>query len=135
MRVLALDAVSYSLTTKGKAVHIVDDDPAVCASLKFALELEGYCVHTHASGQELLKDRRLRTADCVILDYRMPGMDGLAVMSKLASRAIAAPVILMTAPVNDALRRRAARQGIFALLEKPLLDNVLVEHVREAVSA
>lgn len=114
---------------------MVDDDPAVRASLKFALELEGYSVRTHASGAELLKDGNLAAAACVILDYRMPDMDGLAVLSELAGRSVKVPVILITAPVSEALRRRAAQQGVFSLLEKPLLDNVLVRNVRDAMSA
>ena len=128
-------AVDSILNHNDKVVHVVDDDPAVCASLKFALELEGFSVRTHASGPELLGDRNLTAAGCVILDQRMPDMDGLAVMAELAARSIAAPVILITAPVNDALRRRAAKQGVFSLLEKPLLDNVLVKNVHDAMTA
>lgn len=120
---------------KNRVVHVVDDDPAVCASLKFALELEGFYVCTHASGPELLQDKDLGAAACMILDHKMPEMDGLTVVSQLASLSIKAPVILITAPVSEALRRRAAQQGVFALLEKPLLDNVLVKNVRDAISA
>ncbi len=118
-----------------KIVYVVDDDPAVCASLKFALGLEGLAVRTHLSGPDLLRDGGMREADCLVLDYKMPDMDGFAVLSELASRSIKVPVILIAAPVNDALRRRAKQQGVFSLLEKPLLDNILVTKVREAISA
>ena len=131
---IALRTADKALKFNDKIVHIVDDDPAVCASLKFALELEGFSVRTHASGPELLKERNLAAASCLILDQRMPDMDGLAVVSELASRSITVPVILITAPVNDALRQRAARQGVFALLEKPLLDNILIRNVRDAIA-
>jgi two-component system response regulator FixJ len=131
----SLRAPGNHLNQKTKNVHVVDDDPAVCASLKFALELEGYSVRTHASGLDLLEDRDLAAADCVILDYRMPDMDGLAVLSELAARSVKIPVILITAPVNESLRRRAAQKGVFSLLEKPLLDNILVRNVQDAISA
>lgn len=123
------------LTENKKIVYVVDDDRAVCESLKFALALEGLVVRTHCSGPELLRDKGLSEADCLVLDCKMPDLDGFAVLSELASRAIAAPVILITAPVNEGLRRRARQHGVFSLLEKPLLDNVLVKKVREAVSA
>jgi two-component system response regulator FixJ len=130
----SLRALGEQLTNKERVVHVVDDDPAVCASLKFSLELEGYSVRTHASGPELLEDESLAAAACVILDYRMPDMDGLAVLSELASRSVKVPVILITAPVSESLRRRATQQGVFSLLEKPLLGNVLVRNVRDATS-
>ena len=114
---------------------MVDDDPAVCDSLKFVLELEGLAVRVHASGKSLLCDAQLAAADCLILDCRMPDMDGFAVLGELASRSIKMPVVLITAPVSEALRRRAKQHGVFALLEKPLLDNVLVKNVRDALAA
>lgn len=118
-----------------KFVQVVDDDPAVCASLKFLLELEGLSVQTHGSGRSLLADDGLAACDCLILDYRMPEMDGFSVLSELAAKAIDIPVILITAPVSEALRRRAKQHGVFSLLEKPLLDNVLVKNVQDALSA
>ena len=123
------------LSSDRKFVQVVDDDPAVCASLKFVLELEGLSVQTHGSGQSLLADDRLAAADCLILDYRMPEMDGFSVLSELAAKAINVPVILITAPVSETLRRRARQHGVFSLLEKPLLDNVLVKNVHDALSA
>jgi len=65
----------------------------------------------------------------------MPEMDGFAVMEELAARKIALPVILITAPVTDAIRRRAQKAGVFNLLEKPLLDGTLAETIRQAIAA
>jgi len=118
-----------------KVVYIVDDDSAVLQSLKFALGLEGLVVRTHSNGLDLLRDNSVHEADCLVLDCKMPDMDGFAVLSGLASQSINIPVILITAPVNDALRRRAKQHGVFSLLEKPLLDNILLKNVRDAVSA
>ena len=118
-----------------KVVYIVDDDSAVRDSLKFALGLEGFVVRTHSNGPDLLRDNGMHEADCLVLDCKMPAMDGFAVLSGLASQSIKIPVILITAPVNDALRRRSKQHGVFSLLEKPLLDNILLKNVRDAVSA
>ena len=127
--------VCKPLVGNRKLVQVVDDDLAVCDSLKFALELEGLEVRTHVSGASLFADALLPAADCLILDYRMPSMDGFAVMAELARQSIKTPVIIITAPVSDALRCRAKRCGAFALLEKPLLDDVLLNNVRAAIPA
>ena len=116
-------------------VMIVDDDRAVRESLKFSLLLDGLAVLTCDSGLKLLRDGDAAAADCLILDHKMPDMDGFAVMAELAVRGIKVPVILITAPVTDAIRQRAERAGIFSVLEKPLLNGILVDHVRRAAQA
>jgi FixJ family two-component response regulator len=123
------------LNKNRKVVYIVDDDPAVRDSLKFALGLEGLAVRTHSSGPDLLRDKGLHEAECLVLDYRMPDMDGLAVLSELASQSIRVPVILITAPVSESLRRRAQKLGAFSVLEKPLLNDELAKSVRAAIAA
>jgi two-component system, LuxR family, response regulator FixJ len=115
-----------------KTVLVVDDDRAVRESLKFDLELEGLVVETFDCGASLLRDARLAGADCVVLDCKMPGMDGFAVLGELAARGITAPVILITAPLTETLRRRAKKAEVFAILEKPLLDDILIQNVRSA---
>jgi FixJ family two-component response regulator len=114
-------------------VMVVDDDAAVRDSLKFALELEGLSVQTWPSGQALLESGVLE-ADCLVLDCKMPEMDGFSVMAVLADRNISIPVILITAPVTGAMRRQAAQIGAFSLLEKPLDGGVLLESIRCATA-
>jgi FixJ family two-component response regulator len=65
----------------------------------------------------------------------MPEADGFVVSERLAKRGISVPLILITAPVNSALRHRAMAAGFFAVLEKPLLDDVLLQNVRAAIEA
>lgn len=115
-----------------KIILVVDDDRAVRESLKFALELEGLTVMACDGGPALLCHPDLAKAGCLVLDHKMPAMDGLAVMNELAARGIAIPTILITAPVTEMLRQRAKKAGAFAVLEKPLLDNVLIQNVRRA---
>jgi FixJ family two-component response regulator len=114
-------------------VAVVDDDPAVCGSLKFALELEGFAVRTFHSGAELLHAGNL-DFNCFVVDQRMPGMTGMELIEVLRKRQILTPVILIISHPNAALSARAQKAAI-PIVEKPLLGNALVEHIREACGA
>jgi len=114
-------------------ILIVDDDPAVRDSLKFSLELEGFEVHTCRDGAELLAHPCLLKSDCIVLDYKMPGLDGLNVLRQLGERQVTVPVIMITGPVTENLRDRAIRAGASLVLEKPLLDGALTDMIRELV--
>jgi FixJ family two-component response regulator len=120
---------------KDPPVLVVDDDPAVRDALKFALETEGMNVETYANGRQLLHSENLGRASCLVLDCQMPDLDGFAIVAELAARKMTLPVILMTAPVTEAMRRRAEKAGVFNLLEKPLLNGVLTDSIRRATGA
>ncbi len=117
--------------TRRPVVAVVDDDPAVCGSLKFALELEGFAVRTYHSGSEVLGARDLGTCNCFVIDQRMPEMSGMDLVDALRGRQMSAPVILIISSPNTTLSARAAKAAI-PIVEKPLLGNALVERIREA---
>ena len=114
-------------------VLVVDDDLAVRESLKFALELEGLAVRVCGSGEELLNYPDLPAARCVLLDYKMPVMDGLDVLEHLAARNMQIPVILITSRATNAVLRRARAAGVRCILEKPLLDGALLDCIQGAI--
>jgi two-component system response regulator FixJ len=121
------------IMSKQNRVIVVDDDKAVRDSLKFSLELEGLQVHTCESAQSLLDYPGLTEADCLVVDYRMPERNGLDLRQVLVARHITAPAILITAPVSEGLRRRAKAAGFFTVLEKPLLDDMLLRNIHAAI--
>jgi FixJ family two-component response regulator len=110
-------------------IVIVDDDPAVCSSLKFSLELEGYRVRTFADAGALLADDDVSTSQCLILDYKLPGLNGLELLEKLRARHVTVPAIMITSHPSRALRDLAARARI-RIIEKPLLTDALIEEIR-----
>jgi two-component system response regulator FixJ len=116
-------------------VLIVDDDQAVREALQFALRLEGLCVHVHSNGAALLADPDLSRAACVILGDRMRQMDGFAVLNSLKERDISLPAIMLTSHATSRVQARADAVGVRQVLEKPLLDNALVENIRSILSA
>lgn len=116
-------------------VLIVDDDAAVRRALKFALEVEGLDVRLYDGPDALLADASLPDRGCLVIDYRMPIMDGLQLTDRLRARNVTLPVILITGRVSDDLRRRAAKSGIRQVLEKPLSNGTLVEGIRSVLAA
>jgi FixJ family two-component response regulator len=113
-------------------VVVVDDDPAVRSSLAFSLETEGFAVRTFANGNELLRD--VPRARCFVIDYKLPGMNGLDVLAELRRRQIAAPAILITTHPNATVRQRAASSRT-VLIEKPLLGDTLFQEIRAALAS
>jgi FixJ family two-component response regulator len=124
---------SYEPALGHPVVVVVDDDAAVRGSLKFALEIEGFCVRTYPKGDDLLGDLQLGDCACFIIDQMLPGMTGLDVVAALRRGHIAAPVILITSHPTNILQERAARAGV-PIVEKPLLGNALIDHVRYAIA-
>ena len=87
----------HPLTERPPVVVIVDDDPAVCGSLKFALELEGFTVRAYASATELLRAGDVGGCDCFVIDQRMPVMSGMELIAKLRDRDALTPAIFSSA--------------------------------------
>lgn len=115
-------------------VLIVDDDAAVRGALKFALEVEGFRVRLYDGSAALLADGDLPVRGCLVVDYRMPGIDGLELVEMLRARKVGLPAILISGRVNRQLRSRAERAGVIRVLEKPLSDTALIESIRLALA-
>jgi|SoiMetStandDraft_2_1073263.scaffolds.fasta_scaffold151777_2 two-component system, LuxR family, response regulator FixJ len=114
-------------------IIIVDDDPAICNSLKFSLGIEGYLVREYSSAPELLEETTFPEKGCLVIDYRLPCIDGLELLSKLRRRDITLPAILITTRPSGRVRVLAARAGI-PLIEKPLLTEDLFQCIRAALA-
>lgn len=114
-------------------VIIVDDDPAVLRSLKFALEIEGLDVRIYSDAQSLLLDDDLPARGCLVIDYAMGGMDGFELIDRLRRRDVRLPAILITGILSREVLERARRIGFCKVLEKPLHDSALLDGIRSAL--
>jgi FixJ family two-component response regulator len=115
-------------------IFIVDDDDAVRDSLTLLLGLRGYATRSFARGEDFLSAIDSRAGGCILLDLRLPGIDGLAVQTELAARAIHLPIIMLTAHGDAATARAALKSGAFDFLEKPIDDTALRSIIEAALS-
>jgi FixJ family two-component response regulator len=92
-------------------VLLVDDDPAVRSSIAFALEIEGFAVAAFESAEALFKVEQAPQHACIVLDHRLPGVDGLALLAALRARGDAAPAIIITSNPVAAVRNIASGEG------------------------
>jgi two-component system, LuxR family, response regulator FixJ len=124
-------ALRSQIQRRSPVVVVVDDDPAVCSSLKFSLELEGFAVRAYGSAADLLEAEDFGGCDCFVVDQRMPGMTGMELIAKLRDQKVRTPAILLISQANPALTARAAMAHV-PIVEKPLLGNALVERILDA---
>lgn len=103
----------------GGLVHVVDDEDAIRRSLDFLLRTAGYSVKRWATGDDFLMHADETVPACVLLDSRMPGIDGLEVLQRMTSHGLGFPVIMMTGHGDMELTLQAILAGVADFLEKP----------------
>ncbi|HEX2478413.1 MAG TPA: response regulator FixJ [Geminicoccaceae bacterium] len=115
-------------------VVVVDDDDAVRDSLQAMLEAEGFAVETFAAAADFLEGYRPASNSCLVIDVRMPGMDGIELLTKLATRVSSPPVIMMTGHGDVPMAVMAMKLGAVDFVEKPFAAAALVRSIRDALA-
>jgi len=122
--------------TQVPIISVVDDDDSVRESLQALIRSVGFEVKVFPSAEEFLHSEHLRNTDCLILDVRMSGMNGLELQGELKARHLEVPIIFMTAhESDDEVRSRALRDGAVDYLIKPISERVLLNAVDTALSS
>ncbi|MBT8049753.1 MAG: response regulator [Gammaproteobacteria bacterium] len=114
-------------------VCIIDDDEAIRESLRLLLYAGDLRSVSYPSADAFLADQALQAIDCLLLDIRMPGTDGLELFRILKRRRFAAPVIFITGHGDIPLAVSAIKQGAFDFLTKPFMEGELLAKVRAAI--
>ena len=114
-----------------RIIYLVDDDDAVRRSVGFMLKTSGHRVIAYESGADLLKTAAQLGDGCILLDIRMPGMDGLEVQQALQDRGVGLPVIIMTGHGDVGLAVRAMKAGAVDFIEKPFDKTTLLACIDE----
>jgi two-component system response regulator FixJ len=115
-------------------IHVIDDDPAILASLSLLLTAEGYAVHTHQSAQIFLDTIRQSDSGCVVTDIHMPEINGPDLLAMMKERRVSLPVIVITAHANIPLAVAAMKRGAVDFFEKPFDGDALLASIRTALT-
>lgn len=115
-----------------RLIHIIDDEDSVRRSASFMLKTSGFSVQAWASGVAFLKEVRHVELGCILLDVRMPEMDGLEVQRTLHERGVTMPVIILTGHGDVSIAVRAMKAGAVDFIEKPFEKEVLLGAIEAA---
>ena len=116
-------------------IHLVDDDDAVREALAMLIGTVGLRVQAWAEPLAFLAGFERDSIGAIVLDVRMPGIGGLAVLERLLAEGVDQPVIMLTGHGTVELCRRAFKAGAAEFLEKPVNDDQLLEALQNAVRA
>jgi two-component system, LuxR family, response regulator FixJ len=114
-------------------IYIVDDDEGVRNSLRFLLKSVGLLARTLSSAHEFLETYKPQQPGCLILDVRMPGMNGLELQQQLNVRGAIIPVIFITGHGDIPMAVEAMQHGAFDFLQKPFRDQDLLDRIQRAL--
>ncbi len=118
--------------TERRIVHIVDDEESIRRSTSFMLKTSGYTVATFASGVSFLKEVKHLEPGCILLDIRMPEIDGLQVQQTLIERGIAMPIVFLTGHGDVQTAVTVMKKGAVELIEKPFEKSVVLGALDQA---
>jgi two-component system response regulator FixJ len=114
--------------------YIIDDDRMARESLKWLIESAGLPVQVFDHGLDFLEQANTSMSGCVLLDVRMPDINGMELYTKLKQRDITMPVIIVTGHADVAMAVRAMKAGAFDFIEKPYNDALMLERVQSAIT-
>lgn len=113
-------------------IFIVDDDPDVRRALRRLLTTVGVKVETFATAEEFLSSGHSRSPGVLILDLRLPGMNGAELQQALAASGSTLPIVFMSAYEDHGVRQEVMDRGAVAFLQKPVDERTLLEAIRKA---
>jgi DNA-binding NtrC family response regulator len=116
-----------------RAIAVVEDDAAFRNALLYALEAQGYSVSLFDRAQDAIESRRILSADCLLIDYALPDIDGLAVLRALRGRRLTCPAIIIDSNL-DACSRDQAQEAGAIVLEKPVFGEALNNALRRVLA-
>lgn len=115
-------------------VYIVDDDEAICSSLRMLLKSRGIPAASHGSAEAFLAQYDPEQPGCLVLDVRMPGMSGLELQDELNRRGAIIPVIFITGHGDVPMAVEAMQHGATDFLQKPFADQDFAERIQHALT-
>jgi len=121
------------VTAEAPLISVVDDDVSVRRSTQRLLRCSGLRAEAFASAEDFLQTGRIADTACLLLDVRMPGMDGLELQRRLAETEQVIPIVFLSARASEEEERRALRAGAAHFLRKPVSKEALLHAIRAAL--
>ena len=121
------------MSAEDPIVFVVDDDPSMRKSLERLIKAAGFDVVTFATAQEFLDSHTPKGPSCLVLDVKMPGINGLELQEKLLLEEYAMPIIFITGHGDIPMSVKAIKKGAIDFLSKPFDDKDLLNAVQEAL--
>ena len=118
-----------------KLIAVVDDDPSVRSATVDLLASVGFACEAFEAAEDYLQSDAAKRTACLILDVRMPGLNGLELQRLMADQGRAVPIIFITSYPNERVRRRAIGAGAICYLSKPYSEKELLDCIRLALDA
>ncbi len=115
-------------------IYVVDDDISVCRALTLLLKSHGFKVETFTQAAEFLSFKHPKVASCLILDIRLPNINGFALQEAMTRRGIATPIIFITGYGDIPMSVKAMRAGAIDFLSKPFTKKKLFNAITLAIS-
>lgn len=119
---------------QGIRILLVDDEEEFVKTLAERIRIRQFLADVSFSGEEALSRLREAIPDVMVLDLKMPGMDGMEVLRQVKKSLPAIPVLILTGHGSEKDKEEAFRIGAFEYLQKPVDIEVLIEHIRRACS-
>ena len=114
-------------------ICVLEDDEAVRDSLRLMLARNGYAVRTFDSPNDFLLTKDMDGYTCLVVDFQLPGMNGLELLELLRLRAYSKPAIVIAAGADPQLADRMRRAGVSDMLRKPIAPETLLQAIRDAI--
>ena len=122
------------MNQKDITVFILDDDASVRKALKRLIKVAGFKAQTFGSAREFIDSGHYQSAGILVLDVRMPGMNGLELQKYLTDSGSDMPIIFITAHEDIQARRKALEAGAIDFIKKPFDDQTLLDGIQRALS-
>jgi len=121
------------VNSRKSIIYIVDDDASVCRALSLLLKSHGFQVQTFMRAAEFLAFKHLKLPSCLILDIRLPGINGLVLQEVMKRKGISIPVIFITGHGDIPMSVKAMKAGAVDFLPKPFTENKLLNAIASAI--
>jgi FixJ family two-component response regulator len=130
---VTVDAPAMSLQSERSVVHVVDDDASLRSALESLFDSVGLGTQTYASARDFLATRLADIPGCIVVDIRLPDMNGLDFQSRLIQMGVRMPVVMITGHGDIPMSVRAMKQGAVDFLSKPFHDQDMLDAVFAAI--